>query len=257
LLERIVADKKRRVAAAKRELPLQVLQEKLATAQPLRPFAAALSTPGVSLIAEVKRASPSKGDFGLTRSVEALAKCYQAGGARAISVLTEETYFCGSVSDLLAVRQAVDVPVLRKDFIIDIWQLYETRLLPADAVLLIAALLPGEQLAEFLGVCHTLGLAALVETHSAEEVTGALAAGARIIGVNNRDLQTFNVDLTQTERLAGLIPAGTLLISESGFHTSADVRRAAEAGAQAVLVGEALVRAADPAQMVRKLIGGC
>lgn len=256
MLTQIVADKKRNVAKGKRDLPLQALRERLATAPPLRPFAAALEAPGLSLIAEIKRASPSRGDFGLTIPVEELAVRYRRGGARAISVLTEEDHFQGSVADLLAVRRAVDLPVLRKDFIIDSWQLFETRLLPADAILLIAALLPGKLLAEFLELCQSLGLDALVETHSAEEVRRALFAGARIIGVNNRDLRTFEINLELTERLAGLIPPGVLLVSESGLVTAADVRRAAAAGAKAVLVGEALVRAADSADMARTMLGG-
>lgn len=255
MLERIIADKRRRVAADKRQLPLPAFREKLAGAPPLRPFAGALSAPGISLIAEIKRASPSRGDFGLALPAEELAAGYRRGGARAISVLTEEDHFRGSVADLRAVRQAVDLPVLRKDFIIDRWQLFETRLLPADAVLLIAALLPGKQLAEFLKICQALELDALVETHSAEEVKRALTAGAKIIGINNRDLHTFKIDLALTERLAGLIPPGVLLVSESGLTTTSDVSRAASAGAKAVLVGEALVRAADPVEAARMLMG--
>jgi indole-3-glycerol phosphate synthase len=255
LLARIVADKKRRVAAAKQQLPLPALRKKIAAAPPLRSFAAALEAPGISLIAEIKRASPSRGDFGLALPVGELAARYRRGGARAVSVLTEEDHFRGSVTDLIAVRQAVDLPVLRKDFIIDRWQLFETRLLPADAVLLIAALLPGKQLAEFLKVCHDLELDALVETHSTEEVNRALEAGAGIIGINNRNLQTFEIDLALTERLAGLIPAGVLLVSESGFTTTSDVMRAESAGAKAVLVGEALARAADPVEAARMLMG--
>jgi indole-3-glycerol phosphate synthase len=173
-----------------------------------------------------------------------------------LSVLTEEDHFRGSVADLLAVRQAVDLPVLRKDFIIDRWQLFETRLLPADAVLLIAALLPGRLLAEYLELCRVLGLAALVETHNAEEVNRALDAGAGIIGVNNRNLETFAVDAELTGHLAGMIPPGVLLVSESGLLTAADVGRAAAAGAKAVLVGEALVRAADSTEMVKTMLRG-
>ncbi|MBT9171954.1 MAG: Indole-3-glycerol phosphate synthase [Syntrophomonadaceae bacterium] len=255
MLAGIVAAKKQSVAKAKREFPLQVLQGRLAAAPPPRPFAAALEAPGLSLIAEIKRASPSRGDFGLAIPVEELAVSYRRGGARAISVLTEEQYFYGSVADLLAVRRAVDLPVLRKDFIVDRWQLFETRLLPADAVLLIAALLPGKLLAEFLQLCQSLGLAALVETHNAEEVQHALSAGAKIIGVNNRNLHTFEIDPGLTGRMAGLIPAGVLLVSESGLVTAADVSRAAAAGAKAVLVGEALVRAADPVEAARILMG--
>ena len=256
MLAQIVADKKRKVAAAKRRLPLLSLRAKLAAASPLRPFTAALCAPGIPLIAEIKRASPSRGDFGLTMPVESLALCYQRGGARAVSVLTEEDHFQGSLADLSAVRRAVDLPVLRKDFIVDRWQLFETRLLPADAVLLIASLLPGTRLAEFLKVCRTLGLEALVETRSAEEVKRALAAGAKIIGVNNRDLHAFKIDLDLTLTLAGLIPTGVLLVSESGITAPGDLKRVAAAGAKAVLVGEALVRAVDPAATVRMLLGG-
>lgn len=256
MLARIVADKKRKVAKDRREFPLTVLRERLVDAPPLRPFAAALEAPGLSLIAEIKRASPSRGALGLTVPVEELAVNYQHGGARAISVLTEEEHFHGSVADLLVVRRAVDLPVLRKDFIVDPWQLFETRLLPADAVLLLAVLLPGKLLAEYLDLCQVLGLEALVETHSAEEVRRALDSGAKIIGVNNRNLHTFEIDPERTGRLAGLIPEGILLVSESGLATPADVSRAARAGAKAVLVGEALVRAADSAEMVRAMLRG-
>jgi len=255
MLAQIVADKKLRLAEDKRKLPLMALREKLPSAPALRQFAGALDAPGISLIAEIKKASPSRGSLGMTVPAAELAAHYEEGGARAISVLTEEDHFQGSLADLIAVRRAVRLPVLRKDFIIDEWQLYETRLLPADAVLLIAGLLPEATLAEFLKICDRLGLAALVEIHSAEEVRCALRVGAKIIGINNRDLQSFKTDIRHTERLASLVSDNVLLVSESGIMTADDVRLAAAAGADAVLVGEALVRAADPSGKIRNLLG--
>ncbi len=256
VLAKIIADKRNRLADSKRLLPEAVLLEQLKNAGEMRPFKEALSGTGVAIIAEVKKASPSRGNFGLTIPVERLARCYQQGGASAVSVLTEEEHFQGSVADLQSVRAAVQLPVLRKDFIVDSYQIYESRVIGADAVLLIAGLLAEETLRCYLGICRELGLAALVETHSPEDMHIALRAGAEIIGVNNRDLSTFKTDISHTVSLANLVPAGVLLVSESGIFTAGDVKQLGEAGADAVLVGESLVRSADPAQKIRELLGG-
>lgn len=256
MLSKIAVRKKQRVAAAKIIAPLEAIKETLVHAKPLRPFHQALCKPGMSVIAEVKKASPSKGDFGLTLPVEELAARYEAGGARAISVLTEEDYFGGSAEDLTTVRNTVHLPVLRKDFVIDSYQLYESRAMGADAVLLIAGFLDESTLAAFLDICADLGLAALVETHSDVEIQMALRLGVKIIGINNRNLQTFTTDIHHTLKLAPLIPADTLLVSESGIHSARDVQLLGTAGADAVLVGESLVLHCDPAQKIQELLRG-
>lgn len=256
MLSRIAAKKKARVAEAKINVPLAAIKEMLAEAEPLRPFHEALLEPGVSVIAEVKKASPSKGDFGLILPVDELALCYEAGGARAISVLTEEDFFQGSAADLLKVRGAVSLPVLRKDFVIDGYQLYESRAMGADAVLLIAGFLGERELATFLDICAGLGLAALVETHSEDEIKTALGVSARIVGINNRNLQTFSTDVGHTLQLASFVPDDILLVSESGIHTATDVDLLAAVGTDAVLVGESLVRDRDPAKKIQELVRG-
>lgn len=254
MLWQIAAKKKLRVEERKMHIPLAALLEQL-DHQPVRPFHEALLLPGISVIAEVKKASPAKGDFGLKITAAELAMHYEAGGARAISVLTEEDYFMGSVADLLAVRSAVTLPVLRKDFVIDSYQLYESRAVGADAVLLIAGFVQEVELAAMLEICEQIGLAALVETHNEAEIGIALRAGARVVGINNRNLTTFATDIQQTVKLAGLIPADVILVSESGIHTADDVRLLAAAGAAGVLVGESLVRASNPAEKIRELRG--
>jgi len=256
MLAQIAAEKRARIEELKKERPLAELKERLSGAEPLRPFAEELERMGISIIAEVKKASPSRGDFGPEFPVDELAARYEAGGARAVSVLTEEIFFKGCTGDLKAVRQAVHLPVLRKDFLLDSYQLYESRLLPADAVLLIAGLLPEKTLKEYLEISEELSLAAVVETHEAEEVAMALRAGAKIIGINNRDLRTFRTDVRQTVRLARLVPPEVILVSESGIRCAEDVLLLAAAGVDAILVGEALVLAADPARKIRELLGG-
>jgi indole-3-glycerol phosphate synthase len=256
MLARIIAGKMVTLADSKRRMPEAALLEQLRNAGEIRPFKEALSNNGVAIIAEVKKASPSRGNLGLTIPVETLAGYYQQGGASAVSVLTEEEYFLGSVADLQIVRAAVHLPVLRKDFIVDRYQLYESRVIGADAVLLIAGLLDEATLRCYLGICRELGLAALVETHTREDLTCAIRAGAGIIGINNRDLNTFKTDILHTINLANLVPDGVLLVSESGIFTAEDVKRLGEAGADAVLVGESLVRSANPAQKIRELLGG-
>ncbi|MCW3490773.1 indole-3-glycerol phosphate synthase TrpC [Dethiobacter alkaliphilus] len=255
MLLQIAAKKRLRVDEARKKVPLSEIEKRLEQAEAPRSFYQALFMPGMSVIAEVKKASPSKGDFGLTLTVEELARAYEVGGARAISVLTEEDFFKGSATDLLKVKSAVTLPVLRKDFIIDSYQLYESRALGADAVLLIAGFLPEKELSAYLQICDELDLAAVVETHSADEIQMALTAGARIVGINNRNLQNFTTDVNHTLQLAPQIPDNVLLVSESGIESAVDVHLLGAAGADAVLVGETLVRSANPAVKIKELTG--
>ncbi len=213
-----------------------------------------MPSPGtVRLIAEVKKASPSRGVLSSGLDPVALATTYAAHGAHAISVLTDEKYFQGSLDDLRRVRAAVDVPLLRKDFTIDEYQLWESRAAGADAVLLIVSILEPSRLADLLAAAKGLGLAALVECHTAAELDQALDVGSRIVGINNRDLATFETRITTTLELLPLIPPGPIVVSESGFFTAADVRQVVTAGAHAILVGEGLVRAPNVPAKLREL----
>jgi indole-3-glycerol phosphate synthase len=208
----------------------------------------------VCVIAEVKRKSPSKGDLATIADPAALAVSYESGGAHVISVLTEERRFNGSLADLDAVRAAVDIPVLRKDFIVSSYQLWEARAHGADLVLLIVAGLEQQALVSLIERSKSLGLTPLVEVHDAEEVARALDAGAEVLGVNNRDLRTLEVHRNQFLEVAPLIPNGIIKIAESGIRDAADVRYYAAAGADAVLVGEALVKDGDPVAAVRDMV---
>ena len=220
-----------------------------------RDFAGALRTPGLSCIAEVKRRSPSKGDLDPDLQPDLVAKEYVAGGASCLSVLTDEEFFGGSVLDLQTAREASGLPVLRKDFTVTELDVIDARRMGADAVLLIAAALNDEELARFLARAVALGLAALVEVHDEEELDRALAAGARLVGVNQRDLRTFAVDHERACALAAPHPSEVVAVAESGIRDGEDSRRLAEAGYDAILVGETLVRASDRAAALRTLIG--
>ncbi len=213
----------------------------------------ALRAPGLSVIAEVKRSSPSKGALAPIADPAALARDYADGGAAAISVLTEARRFGGSLEDLIAVRAAVDSPLLRKDFVVTEYQLWEGRAAGADLALLIVAALTQPQLEELLALATRLGLACLVETHTAEEVRRALDAGAEVVGVNNRDLKTLEVDLSHFEELAELTGGAAVTVAESGILSTEDAARMRAAGADAVLVGELLVRHGDPRAAVAAL----
>jgi indole-3-glycerol phosphate synthase len=248
------------VAAVRRRLPGVIdaeadLRARAAATPPARDFAAALAAPGLQVIAEVKRRSPSAGILAADLDPVAQAGRYAAGGAAAISVLTERDHFDGSLDDLIAVRAAVDLPVLRKDFLVHPAQVWEARASGADAVLLIAAVLDDALLGSLLAVTAGAGMAALVEVHDPAEAARAVAAGARIVGVNNRDLRTFVTDLAVAERLAPLLDAVPVTVAESGVTGPDDAARMAAAGYDAVLVGEALVRASDPAQALAALRG--
>ncbi len=256
-LDRIVAAKRTEVAAAKLSVPQAALEARLPEAPPARDFIRPLLGPGVSLIAEVKKASPSKGLLRPDFDPVGLAKTYSAAGAAAISVLTDEEHFQGSLEHLAAVRQALPdgPPLLRKDFILDPYQAFEARCHGADAILLIAAILDGNLIQELAALARALGMMALVEVHDEREVERALAAGAELIGINNRDLRTFETDLAVTERLRPLVPPGVPVVSESGIFTRQDICRLAAANVQAVLIGEALVTAPDPGAKVQELLG--
>lgn len=222
---------------------------------PTRDFTAALrpAPGGVKLLAEVKKASPSRGVIATSFDPVGLATTYARHGAAAISVLTDEKYFQGSLALLEAVRAAVAVPLLRKDFTLDEYQLWEARAAGADAILLIVSILDLHALRDLQAAAKGLGLAALVEVHTAEELDVALSSGAAIVGINNRDLRTFETHIETTLALLPLIPPGPIAVSESGFARGEEVRRVVAAGAHAVLVGEGLVRAADVAAKVREL----
>jgi indole-3-glycerol phosphate synthase len=248
VLTEIIAGVREDLAVRCGQLPLTDLQAVALEAEPARDAYAALRGDGggVELIAEVKRRSPSRGDLADITEPAVLAARYEAGGAAVVSVLTEERRFGGSLADFDAVRAAVDLPLLRKDFTVDEYQIWEARAHGADLVLLIVAALSDDQLHRYLQLTHELGMNALVETHTAEEVARAAAVGARIVGVNVRNLKTLDIDRSVFASLVPMMPAGALVVAESGVRDADDVVHFAENGADAVLVGEALVRHQDP-----------
>ena len=254
ILDSIVAEKRREVA---RLLPQAgSVRQAIARRQDYRDFTGALrGQAGVALIAEVKKASPSAGVIRADFDPVRIATAYEQAGAAVLSVLTDEQFFQGKLEYLRLIRESVRLPLLRKDFIIDELQLYEAVAGGADAILLIAAILDDVQLRAYRQLAVHLKLAALVEVHDEPELARAVGAGAELIGINNRNLKTFQVDLGTTEKLAAQIPPGTLIVAESGIHTRADVDRVAAAGVHAILVGESLMRSADIAGKVKELVG--
>jgi indole-3-glycerol phosphate synthase len=254
-LARIANHKRAEVARRLEACPLASVRAAAEAMPPARDFAAAVGGSGPRLIAEIKRVSPAKGALNPSLSPAHMARTYAAAGAHALSVLTDEAFFHGSDADLIEAREEVILPALRKDFVLSPYQIYEARALGADAVLLIAALLDAQELAVLHALAQSLGLAALVEVHAPEEVAPALSAGAILIGINNRNLATFHVDLATTDAVAPLIPSYVTIVSESGIASPDDVRRVLSAGARAVLVGEALVTAPDPARRIADLLG--
>jgi len=254
MLEKIVALKKEKVEQRKKVLPLSCLKERIARQRPPLDFASALVGDHIRLIAEVKQASPSRGVLNPNLNPTKLAKTYAEGGAAAISVLTEENYFKGSIDYLAAIREVVRLPLLRKDFIFDPYQVYESRAYGADALLLIAAILSRPQLEELLSLSHSLGLRCLVEVHKENEVERAVRSKARIIGINNRDLDTFNIDINTTRRLRPLIPKEKIVVSESGVKSRKDIEKLRKWGVNAILVGEALVTAGDVLTKMKELL---
>ena len=253
ILDTIVARKKEEVATLKSR---GIVTPDLEIAPPRGFIRALTDCAGVAVIAEAKKASPSKGVIRPDFDPVAIACSYQTGGAQALSVLTDVDFFQGSLAYIPAVRAAVSLPVLRKDFIIDLLQIREARAYGADAILLIAAILETSQIEEYQGLASELGMDVLVEVHDEAEVEKAVAAGSRLIGVNNRDLRDFSMDLNTTFRLQKMIPKEIPLVSESGIRDHQDMLRLAEHGICAALVGETLMRAADPAEALRTLVGG-
>jgi indole-3-glycerol phosphate synthase len=251
ILDRIVAAHRR--AAAEDTRTLDQLERAALTGRPIRPFRAALAAPGMSVIAEVKRRSPSKGDLAPDLEPAVLAKAYADGGADCLSVLTDTEFFGGSADDLAAARVAVDLPVLRKDFTVAEADVYDARAMGADAILLIVAALTAAELSTLRLLAQELEMASLVEVHDEDELQRALDAGAKLVGVNRRDLRTFEVDRARAERLAEAMPPGVVKVAESGIRDVDDVSRLAASGYDAILVGESLVTSPDPAAAVRTL----
>jgi len=257
-IERILAFKAGEVEAARRRVPEERLREEAEGRGKTRPFRGRLERPGpagINIVAEIKRASPSRGVLRANLNPEALAAEYEAGGAAALSVLTEIRFFLGSPADLEAARKAAALPVLRKDFLFCPYQIYESAAMGADALLLIARILTEGGLADLLALSGRLGLDALVEVHSEADVAKARAAGATLIGINNRDLGTFTTDPLHTLRLLPLLPPGAVVVSASGIRSRGDVLRGLESGVYNFLVGESLVTATSPGEALRSLQG--
>lgn len=255
ILERIVAAKRQEIEQRRAVVSERQLESRLASAPPVRDFRAAVSKGELAVIAEVKKASPSAGVLRADFDPVAIARIYEANGANAISVLTDEPFFQGHLSYLTAIRHAVALPVLRKDFILDRYQLVEARVAGADAVLLIAEILGTQELPTLLQQVHELGMEALVELYDRENLSRVLDAGAKMVGVNNRNLRTFVTSLDHTLDLVRDIPADCCLVSESGIRTRADMVRLEAAGVKAVLIGETFMRAPDIGEKLRELRG--
>ncbi len=255
VLERIFAAKKIELQERQREVPLRALESQVLKASSPRDFIASLKAHKPAIIAEIKRASPSKGDIFATLDPAAVAREYAEAGAAAISVLTDR-HFKGSLDDLRRVRETTELPILRKDFIFDYYQLLEARAAGADCVLLIVAMLDEAKLKSLVEQTHELGMTALVEVHTAEELQVAQRIGARLIGINNRNLHTFETNLSVTERLLRDYRPSQPVVSESGINNARDIQRVVEAGACAVLVGEGLLRNHHPGRELRTLIAG-
>jgi indole-3-glycerol phosphate synthase len=259
ILDKIVQAKQEEVAARKAAVPLSDLNARIRDLPPPRDFHRALDRKsgggGIRLIAEVKRASPSQGLIRQGFDLEQLTRAYAVAGAAGISVLTDEPFFQGSLEDLARAKASVSLPVLRKDFIVDPYQVYETRAWGADAVLLIVAVLEAQALQDLLALSHEMGLHPLTEVHTRQELQAALGAKVPIVGINNRDLKSFQVSLETTFALLAAIPPEVVVVSESGISRRAEVARLEAAGVDAILVGEGLLRAQDVAEKVRDLLG--
>jgi indole-3-glycerol phosphate synthase len=255
VLNEIVATTRKSVAARRARLPIEQLIATAKARADHRPFREALARPGLSVIAEHKRSSPSAGVIRADLELADVVSAYERGGAAALSVLTEETRFGGSVADLAAARTASSLPILRKDFIVDEYRVYEAAAGGADAILLIVAAMEVGPLANLHALAGRLGLATLVEVHDAAELQAAVEIGAQTIGINNRNLATLVVDIETTYQLLPQIPAGVVKVAESGFRTRAELERLAAAGVDAVLIGEALMRSADVEAACRELTG--
>jgi indole-3-glycerol phosphate synthase len=254
MLDKIIAQKMEEIEQRRKAAPLTYLQERIGGQKPPLDLAPALKGDHIRLIAEVKKASPSRGLLSPNLNPTELAQTYAEGGAAAISVLTEENYFMGSIEQLAAIREVVVLPLLRKDFIFDPYQVYESRAYGADALLLITAVLSQGQLDEMIALSHRLGLGCLVEVHNEKEVERAVLSGAEIIGINNRDLNSLAVDINTTRRLRPLVPGEKIVVSESGIKSRKDMERLERWRVDAVLVGEALVTAGDTPSKMKGLL---
>ncbi|MDY3919895.1 MAG: indole-3-glycerol phosphate synthase TrpC [Candidatus Limivivens sp.] len=257
ILQEIAENTRRRLVSIKQEKSLAEVRREAESlpADTGFPLEEALKKPGISFICEVKKASPSKGVIVQDFPYLQIAEEYETAGADAVSVLTEPDYFQGSPAYLKEISGAVAIPTLRKDFVVDAYQIFEAKVLGASAVLLISELLEKEQLREYLQICRSLGLSALTEAHSREQVEKALEAGAVILGVNNRNLETFQVDMQTSVRLRHLVPGEVLFVSESGIRTRADILPLEEAGVDGVLIGETFMRSPDKKEMLDRLRG--
>jgi len=258
LLGQILQQKRKEVNAARRQTPEALLRDLAKEPRHRRPFVERLENPGpwgINIIAEIKRASPSKGTIRPDLRIESQAKAYENGGAAAISILTDQRYFQGNPKDIKVVRTVTHLPILRKDFVVSPYQLYESVVMGADAVLLIVRALPEELLKECLGLCREISLDALVEIHTEPELERATRAGARLIGINNRDLASFQTDLQNSVRLAGELVSGQVAVAESGIGGRGDVERLKAAGIWNFLIGESLVRTPEPERLLRQLLG--
>jgi len=253
MIEELVEAARAGVERRRAQVPLEDLARRLGERPEQRPFREALVRPGLSLIAEFKRRSPSAGEIRDGAAPAEIARAYEEGGAAALSVLTDEAHFGGSVADLMQARQACELPVLQKDFIVDRYQLYEAAIAGADAILLIVAALDAEQLAELQTEARGLDLDCLVEVHQESELENALTVDAEVIGINNRDLADFSIDVQTTFELITDVPAGKTVVSESGIGDRATLEELERVGIDAVLIGETLMRADDPAAKVREL----
>ena len=251
-LDQILSAKREEIAAARNLKPQAEVEALAAKRDDFRGFAAALARPGVRVIAEIKRASPSLGDIRPDLHPGDLAAAYQAGGAAVLSVLTEPAFFKGSAKDLKRARDVVELPVLRKDFILDPYQVYETAAMGADAMLLIVRILDDETLASLLALAHGVGLETLVEIHDEADARRLAGLAVPVVGINNRDLAHFHTDSDRAARIAALLPRGTAVVAASGIRDAADIQKSLAAGLRRFLVGETLVRAPDPAALLKQ-----
>ncbi len=255
ILDEIIENKLVEIEHSKKTLPLQKITSELASARPVRDFYAALKPEGnLRIIAEIKRASPSKGIIAKDFDPVRIARSYASAGASALSVLTDENFFKGSLEYLSQIRDAVDTPLLRKDFILDLYQVYESRHFGADALLLIVAALEQDVLCELLELTENLGMNALVEVHDEQELERALSARAKIIGINNRDLKTFTVDLGVSMNLSKKVPNEIIVVAESGIRSSDDITKLRSEGVHVFLIGETFMKTPDPGLELSKLI---
>lgn len=258
ILDTIAESTRKRVELSKEKISFEKMK-KMALQMEINqnfPFEKALSKNGISYICEVKKASPSKGIIAEDFPYKEIAAEYEKAGVSAVSVLTEPEYFKGCNEYLREISKLINIPVLRKDFTVDSYQIYEAKTIGASAVLLICALLDTNTITEYIKICHSLGLSALVEAHNEEEIQSAIKAGARIIGVNNRDLKTFTVDINNSVRLRSLVPNDIIFVAESGIKTNADVNTLKQAGVNAVLIGETFMRSSNKKAMLEELNGG-